>query len=82
MVEPVEVDLEEELSKIIESVKLGVDAEKISETSAMQINLLCCIASLLLELINKVEDTNESLENLADLVVRPKIKKEKVSPND
>jgi hypothetical protein len=55
------IDIEDELDKIVEAIKLGMDTESISMAEGLQVNTLCAIATLLVQLSYKVDDANEKL---------------------
>lgn len=65
-VDLLEVDLDEELSKVASATKEGMDAGTISAAEGLQVNTLCCIAAMLLEVGSKLDSVHEVLCEISD----------------
>ena len=64
------MDLEKELAEIAQSTKAAVDSKVLNPVTAIRLNTSIAIASLIVELSRKVDDTNDILQDILDSLNR------------
>ena len=65
-----EIDMENELSTIAEEVRKSVAEGKMLTRDAVPITVLTAVASLLVDLNRKLDDTNDYLEEILTAIKR------------
>lgn len=61
-----EINVEDELTEIADKVRVSMASKEISLKDGAPITILCCIASLLVEVVSRMEESNELLSDILE----------------